>query len=146
MKGVCAIHNGKALALVTRSGSHALMNLMLPEIYEKRTPSGSKEKRWHPIMNLHGHDLRNGLPEVDQICVMVRDPIERFRSSMARRKLNFEQAIAAKDEDVHFWSIESMGLIDDLCSYFLFPQQIDLCADSLRLKTPVPKLNEEIEE
>lgn len=23
MKGVCAIHNGKALALVTRSGSHA---------------------------------------------------------------------------------------------------------------------------
>lgn len=143
MKGVCAIHNGKALALVTRSGSHALMNLMLPEIYEKRIPSGSKEDRWHPIMNLRGHDLRNGLPEIEQICVMVRDPIERFRSSMARRKLTFEQAIEAKDEDVHFWSIHSMGLINEKCSYFLFPEQLNACADVLGLKTSVPRLNEE---
>ena len=145
MRGVCAIHNSKALALVTRSGSHALMNLMLPEIYEKRIPSGPKEDRWHPIMNLRGHDLRNGLPEVEKICVMVRDPIERFISSMARRKLNFEQAIAAKDEDVHFWSIHSMGLINEKCSYFLFPEQLNACADVLGLKTPVPRLNEETE-
>ena len=143
MKGVCAIHNGKALSLVTRSGSHALMSLMLPEAYEQKVRISLKEDRWHPIMNLQGHDLKHGLPEVEQICVMVRNPIERFRSSMARRKLTFEQAIEMKDEDVHFWSIESMGLIDDCCSYFLFPQQIDLCADSLGLKTPVPKLNEE---
>jgi hypothetical protein len=143
MKGVCAIYNNKALALVTRSGSHALMSLMLPNLYEQRIPSGSKEDRWHPIMNLQGHDLRNGLPEVEQICVMVRNPIERFISSMARRKLSFKQAIEAKDEDVHFWSIESMGLINKKCSYFLFPQEIDLCAESLGLKSPVPRLNEE---
>jgi len=143
MKGVCAIHNGKALALVTRSGSHALMNLMLPEVYEQKVPISLKEDRWHPIMNLNGWDLRHGFPEVEQIFVMVRNPIERFMSSMARRKLTFEKAIEVKDEDVHFWSIESMGLIDDRCSYFLFPQQIDLCADALGLKTPVPKLNEE---
>lgn len=142
MKGVCAIHNGKALALVTRSGSHALMSLMLPPVYEKKVLSGD---RWHPIMNLRGHDLRNGLPEVEQICVMVRDPIERFKSSMARRKLNFEQAIAAKDEDVHFWSIHSMGLIDEKCSYFLFPTQLNACAHILGLQTPVPYLNEETE-
>lgn len=43
MKGVCAIHNGKALALVTRSGSHALMNLMLPEVYKQKVPIGLKE-------------------------------------------------------------------------------------------------------
>lgn len=143
MKGVCAIYNGKALALVTRSGSHSLMNLMLPEVYEQKVPISLKEDRWHPIMNLQGWDIKHGFPEVEQICVMVRNPIERFMSSMARRKLTFEQAIEAKDEDVHFWSIESMGLIDGRCSYFLFPQQIDLCADSLGLKTPVPKLNEE---
>jgi hypothetical protein len=143
MKGVCAIYNGKALALVTRSGSHALMSLMLPEVYEQKVPISLKEDRWHPIMNLQGWDIKYGFPEVEQICVMVRGPIERFRSSMARRKLTFEQAIEAKDEDVHFWSVESMGLIDDRCSYFLFPEQINLCADSLGLKTPVPKLNEE---
>jgi hypothetical protein len=143
MKGVCAIYKGRALALVTRSGSHALMNLMLPETYEKQIPSGSKEDRWHPIMNLQGHDLRNGLPEVEQICVMVRNPIERFISSMARRQLSFEQAIEVKDEDVHFWSIESMGLINDKCSYFSFPEEMDLCAETLGVKTPVPRLNEE---
>jgi len=142
MKGVCAIYKGRALALVTRSGSHALMSLMLPEVYEKRVMF-LKEDRWHPIMNLDGWDLRNGLPEVEQIFVMVRNPIERFASSMARRKLTFEQALEIKDEDVHFWSIESMGLINEKCSYFLFPEQIDLCAQMLGLKVPVSKLNEE---
>ena len=141
MKGVCSIYNSKALALVTRSGSHALMSLMLPANHEQRKPSNGD--LWHPIMNLQGHDLRNGLPEVEQICVMVRDPIERFISSMARRKLTFDQAIEVKNEDVHFWSIESMGLINDKCSYFSFPQEIDLCAETLGLKTPVPRLNEE---
>lgn len=62
---------------------------------------------------------------------------------MARRKLTFEQAIAVKDEDVHFWSIESMGLINDKCNYFLFPEQLNECAEILGLKTPVVKLNEE---
>jgi hypothetical protein len=142
MKGVCAIHNNKALALVARSGSHALMSLMLPEVYEKRLIL-LKEDRWHPIMNLNGWDLRHGFPEVEQIFVMVRNPIERFASSMARRKLTFEQALEVKDEDVHFWSIESMGLINEKCSHFLFPEQIDLCAQMLILKVPVSKLNEE---
>jgi hypothetical protein len=142
MKGVCAIHNNKALALVARSGSHALMSLMLPEVYEKRLIL-LKEDRWHPIMNLNGWDLRHGFPEVEQIFVMVRNPIERFASSMARRKLTFEQALEVKDEDVHFWSIESMGLINEKCSHFLFPEQIDLCAQMLVLKVPVSKLNEE---
>jgi hypothetical protein len=143
MKGVCAIHNGKALALVTRSGSHALMNLMLPEVYEQKVPISLKEDRWHPIMNLQGWDIKYGFPEVEKVCVMVRNPIERFASSMSRRKLTFEQALEVKDEDVHFWSIESMGLINEKCSYFLFPEQIDLCAQTLGLKIPVPKLNEE---
>ena len=142
MKGICALYNNKALALVARSSSHALMSLMLPEVYEKRVIS-LKEDRWHPIMNLEGWDLRNGLPEAEQICVMVRNPAERFASSMARRKLTFEQALEVKDQDVHFWSIESMGLINEKCSYFLFPEQIDLCAQTLGLKVPVPKLNEE---
>jgi hypothetical protein len=141
MKGVCSIYNGKALALVTRSGSHALMSLMLPANYKQRKPTNGD--LWHPIMNLQGYDLRNGLPEAEQICVMVRNPIERFISSMARRKLTFDQALEVKDEDVHFWSIESMGLISERCSYFSFPQEIDLCAETLGLKTPVPRLNEE---
>jgi hypothetical protein len=145
MRGVCALYNNKALALVTRSGSHALMSLMLPEVYEEKVPPGVDGDRWHPIMSLKAQGLVNGLPEVAQICVMIRNPAERFASSMARRKLTFEQAIAVKDEDVHFWSVESMGLINEKCSYFLFPEQINECAATLGLKTPVPRLNEESE-
>jgi hypothetical protein len=140
MKGVCAIYNNKALALVTRSGSHALMSLMLPNLYEQRIPSGSKEDRWHPIMNLQGWDIRNGLPNYE-ICCMVRNPIERFRSSCARRNKTVEEGLL--EDEVHFWSIESMGLLNDKIKYFLFPEQIDECAAWLGLPIPVPRLNEE---
>ena len=36
-----------------------------------------------------------------------------------------------------------MGLLNDRIKYFLFPEQIDECANWLGLETPVPKLNEE---
>jgi hypothetical protein len=143
MKGVCAIYNNKALALVTRSGSHALMNLMLPQDHVKIIPDNLKDERWHPIMNLQGYDLRQGLPECEVYC-MVRDPIERFKSACARRNKTVEEGLL--EDEVHFWSIESMGLLNDSIKYFLFPEQIDECADWLGLPTPVPRVNEEKDE
>jgi hypothetical protein len=141
MRGVCAIYNHKALALVTRSGSHALMNLMLPENHESFVPESLKGQRWHPIMNLKGHDLRNGFPEMP-ICCMVRDPVDRFVSSCARRKKSVKQGLL-EDDDPHFWTMESMSLLNENIKYFLFPQQINECANWLGLTIPVPKLNEE---
>jgi hypothetical protein len=143
MKGVCALFNNKALALVTRSGSHALMNLMLPKDHVKTQPEHLKEEKWHPIMNLQGHDLRLGLPECEVYC-MVRDPIERFKSACARRNKTVEEGLL--EDEVHFWSIESMGLLNDNIKYFLFPEQINECADWLGLPTPVPRVNEEKDE
>lgn len=140
MKGVCAIYNGKALALVTRSGSHSLMNLMLPEVYEQKVPSNLKEDRWHPIMNLQGWDLKYGFPECE-VCCMVRNPVDRFKSACARRNKTVEEGLL--EDEVHFWTIESMGLLNDQIKYFLFPEQINECADWLGLPTPVPRLNEE---
>lgn len=139
-KGVCALYNGKALALVTRSGSHALMNLMLPKDHVKTHPESLKDQRWHPIMNLQAQGLINGLPECE-VCCMVRNPVDRFRSACARRNKTVEEGLL--EDEVHFWSIESMGLINDSIKYFLFPEQIDECAAWLGLPTPVPRLNEE---
>jgi len=143
MRGVCALYNNKALALVTRSGSHALMNLMLPKNHEIYKPEMFKDERWHPIMNLVGHDLRMGYPNCD-LCCMVRNPVDRFLSSCARRNQTVEQGLL-EDEDVHFWTLESMGLLnsDINIKYFLFPEQIDECANYLGLLTPVIRLNEE---
>jgi len=143
MKGVCAIYNNKALALVTRSGSHALMNLMLPSDHIKTQPEHLKEERWHPIMNLQGHDLILGLPECE-VCCMVRNPVDRFRSACARRNKTVEEGLL--EDEVHFWTMESMGLLNDKIKYFLFPEQIDECATRLGLPTPVPRLNEEKED
>lgn len=141
MKGVCAIYKGRALALVTRSGSHAVMNLMLPEVYEKRV--SIKEDRWHPIMNLEARDLRRGLPECE-VCCLVRNPVDRFRSACARRNKTVEEGLM--EDEAHFWTIESMGLLNDKIEHFLFPEQIDECASWLGLPTPVPRLNEEKDE
>jgi len=140
MKGVCALYNNKALALVARSGSHALMNLMLPRDHIKTQPEPFKNEKWHPIMNLTGHDLRIGYPEVP-ICCMVRDPVERFKSACARRNKTAEEGLL--EDEVHFWTMDNMGLLNDKIKYFLFPEQIDECANWLGLPTPVPKLNEE---
>jgi hypothetical protein len=140
MRGVCSLYNGKALALVTRSGSHALMNLMLPKGHIKNHPEHLKEETWHPIMNLQGHDLRMGTPGVPTCC-MVRNPIDRFRSSCARRNKTVEEGLL--EDEVHFWTMESMGLLNDKIKYFLFPEQINECASWLGLLTPVPRINEE---
>jgi len=140
MRGVCSLINNKALALVTRSGSHALMNLMLPKDHIKFKPEVFDKELWHPIMNLQGHDLTLGLPECE-VCCMVRNPIERFRSACARRNKTVEEGLV--EDEVHFWTMESMGLLNDRIKYFLFPEQIDECAKWLGLETPVPKLNEE---
>jgi len=143
MKGVCAIYNDKALALVTRSSSHALMNLMLPSDHEPYLPEGMQPP-WHPIMNLRGHDLRNGFPDQPVAC-LVRDPVERFRSACARRNKSVEEGLELLSTDVHFWPLADMGLLAGV-THFRFPDQIDACAEWLGLPTPVPPLNQESED
>jgi hypothetical protein len=116
---------------------------MLPKNHVKTQPEHLKNQKWHPIMNLTGHDLRMGYPQV-LMCCMVRDPIERFKSACARRNKTVEEGLL--EDEVHFWSIESMGLLNDSIKYFLFPEQIDECSYWLGLPTPVPRVNEEKDE
>jgi hypothetical protein len=145
MRGVCAIYNNKALVLVARSGSYSLMLSMLPKSRELCMAEYTSDQRWHPIMHLRGHDLRNGLPPQPAAC-MVRDPIERFRSACARQNKTVEEGLGLRDSDVHFWSLKDMGLLESGVTYFRFPDQINDCAEWLGLPTPVPQDNEETEE
>jgi hypothetical protein len=77
---------------------------------------------------------------------MVRDPIERFRSSCARQQLTVEQGLKQTEGDVHFWPLSHMGLIQEGVQYFRFPDQLNACAEWLGLPTPVPQLNAEADE
>ena len=149
-RGVLWHDGSKGIALVTRSGSYSLFKNILSKYYpnlpqdEKDRPVLIDNNRWHPVMNLQNIVDMSGNDVSDlEFAVMVRNPIERFRSSCARKQCSPTEGLTTMQEDVHFWSMESMGLLNDKIKYFLFPEQIDECAIWLGLPTPVPRLNEE---
>lgn len=138
--------NGKRFAIVARSGSHTICWQSLPQELQTvpERPTGSK--RWHPISVAPGAGpLEMGEQPVG-LCCMVRDPIERFRSSCARQNVSVEEGLKRTEWDVHFWPLSNMGLLQDGVTHFRFPDQLNDCAEWLGLPTPVPQLNEEAEE
>jgi hypothetical protein len=143
MKGAkITLPNGKKFALVARSGSYSIIWQALPT--PLRNPVGD---RWHPI-NATTHTIGSPLDNSDipNLCCLVRDPVERFRSSCARQQKTLEEGLESVSFDVHFWTLESMGLLAEGITHFRFPDQIDACAQWLVLETPVPILNDELEE
>ena len=143
MKGAkITLPNGKKFALVSRSGSYSVIWQALPE--NLRNPVG---ERWHPI-NATTHTIGSPLnnDDISDLCCLVRDPVERFRSACARQQKTVEEGLNLIEVDVHFWTLESMGLLAEGITHFIFPDQIDECAQWLELETPVPILNNEPEE
>jgi hypothetical protein len=135
--------NGRRFAIVARSGSHTICWQSLPQELQTVPEGPIGSKRWHPISVAPG-----GAPiEHDEkpfgLCCMVRDPIERFRSSCARQKVSVEEGLTLTEWDVHFWSLKFMGLHQEGVTHFRFPDQLNDCAEWLGLPTPVPQLNEE---
>ena len=150
MRGVMWHNNSEGLALVPRSGSHTLFSLILKHC----NPNDRQEswephqgKRWHPVMNLQQGmcDLSGeNVPGEVTLAVVVRNPIERFRSACARLQKTPAEVIAGSLHDVHTWTIESMGLLGHpQAKYFLF-SELEECARFLGLPTPLQKLNEEV--
>jgi hypothetical protein len=132
--------NGRRFAIVARSGSYTICWQSLPPELQQ-VPAGST--RWHPISAAPG----KGPLELDEppvgLCCMVRDPVERFRSSCARQQVTAEVGLTRTEGDVHFWTLSHMGLLQEGVTYFRFPDQLNACAEWLGLPTPVPTLNAE---
>ena len=132
--------NGRRFAVVARSGSYTICWQSLPPELQQ-VPAGST--RWHPISAAPG----KGPLELDEspigLCCMIRDPVERFRSSCARQKCSPEVGLNLTEGDVHFWTLSHMGLLQEGVTYFRFPDQLNACAEWLGLPTPVPQLNAE---
>jgi len=137
------VPNGRRFAVVARSGSYSICWQSLPESLQHRPDDAV---RWHPISVSPTRDalLNDEVP--DGLCCMVRDPVERFRSSCARQGVSVEEGLELILLDGHFWSLDSMGLLTPGVMHFRFPDQLDTCAEWLGLETPVPQLNEEADE
>jgi len=136
-------NNGLRFAIVSRSGSYSISWQALP-VELQQVPNGST--RWHPISSHpKGDSMSIDEPPIG-MCCMVRDPLERFRSSCARQKVSPEEGLTRVEHDVHFWTLKSMGLLQEGVTHFRFPDQLNDCAEWLGLQAPVPQLNEEAEE
>jgi hypothetical protein len=135
--------NGKRFAVVARSGSYSICWQSLPAELQA-VPPGSQ--RWHPVS---ASPFKGRMDETDKaagMCCMVRDPVDRFRSSCARQQCTPEEGISRSQYDVHFWPLGQMGLLASGVTYFRFPDQLNDCAEWLGLPTPVPQLNAEADE
>lgn len=133
------LSNDRRFALVPRSGSYSIIWLALPA--EDRIVSTG----WHPI-NSTGNTIGSPLMEDENplgLCCLVRNPVDRFRSACARVGVSPEKGFELINIDVHFWTLEFMGLLHSDIKHFKFPYQINECAEWLGLPTPVDKKNEE---
>jgi hypothetical protein len=147
MRGVIWDNGYKGLALITRSGSHCLFQSILDTHYPEPVITAEEIDRWHPVRNIPTQYIidiaQKPIPEQLTFAVIVRDPIERFRSACARMQKTPAEVIAENLHDVHTWSIESMGLINHpQAKYFLFTN-LEQCARFLGLPTPLEQVNEE---
>lgn len=134
------VPNGRRFAVVARSGSYSICWQSLPESLQHRPDDAV---RWHPISVAPTRDALSDDEVPDGLCCMVRDPVERFRSSCARQGVSADEGLQLTTYDGHFWSLELMGLLATGVTHFRFPDQLDACAEWLGLTTPVPQLNEE---
>ena len=121
MRGIVTRYGDRGWVLVARSGSNSMLS-MLP-------------------LTKHFYLLQDvGLPAFP-VCVMVRDPVERFRSSCAYMQRTPEEALASMTDEFHFWSLEQMGLIRSDITYFRFPDQFTAAIAWLGLEGAVPTVN-----
>jgi hypothetical protein len=149
-RGVLWHNHTVGLALVPRSGSFTLFSLILKHLNPQASQESYSEyhvnERWHPVMNITEwmHDLRTGsVPQEITFAVVVRNPLDRFVSACARLKKTPDDVIANHLDDVHTWTIASMGLMNHpQARYFLF-ENLNVCAEYLGLPTPLPTTNSE---
>jgi hypothetical protein len=130
--------NGRRFAIVARSGSYSICWQSLPPELQQPSPG----KRWHPISaSIYKGQLSDD-EQLEGLCCMVRDPVDRFRSACARQGVTPGNGLTRAVIDVHFWSLERMGLLAAGVTHFRFPDQLDACAQWLGLPVPVQQLND----
>lgn len=141
-------HNGTVgLAFVPRSGTQILLKKIVSE-YEQESTSEFviSDTEWKPastsgfIKNLNSLDV-----STLDFAVVVRDPVERFRSSCVRLNYSVEQALNDL-ENVHLVSLKNMGFLDSPNSkYFAYSNEgLASCSSYLGLDNS-PEIIEEDE-
>jgi hypothetical protein len=125
--------NDRHLALATRSGSHSIVAAWLQQ-FEPINYAAWQEGGMHPARYLQQQLSDYEMPSGATLAVIVRNPVERFRSMVARHGLSVDDQIAAP----------MYGALPQLpfTNYFRFEDGLQACAEWLGLTLPIPVLAE----
>jgi hypothetical protein len=125
--------NDRHLALATRSGSHSIVAAWLQQ-FEPINYAAWQEGGMHPARYLQEQLSDYEMPSGATLAVIVRNPVERFRSMVARHGLSVDEQIAAP----------MYGALPQLpfTNYFRFEDELQACAEWLGLTLPIPVLAE----
>jgi hypothetical protein len=113
--------NGNCLLLTPRSGSHSLALAAL--------------QSWYPDVDVPAGHPAAALPAIIDwpdcpVAVIVRNPVERFRSVIAHRHLDVDEQLANP-----MYGTLPAG---NFARYFRFEDQLDDAAEWLGLPSPLP--------
>jgi hypothetical protein len=120
--------NGRGLVLIPRSGSHTIAAAWLQQ-YEPENYAAWQSGGYHPAkyfaIQTNKHDGALG--------VIVRDPVERFRSMVAKHNFTVDAQL----------ELPTYGPLPQLpfTQYFRFEDQLQECADWLGITVPLPHLD-----
>ena len=113
---------GNCVLLTPRSGSHSLARAALTAWYPDAPPPEG-----HPAQSL---PVIIDWPDCP-VAIIVRNPVERFRSMCAHRHLDVDEQLASP-----MYGPLPQG---DFVRYFRFENELDAAAEWLGLPTPLPQ-------
>lgn len=126
-------YNERRLVLIPRSGSHSLVVAWMkqeePENFDRWE---SERRRCHPAAYLNHQENSVSVSDCE-LGVVIRNPVERFRSMVAHRRLEIEEQLQSP-----------MYLPLPHLSYtrlFCFKNQLQECANWLGITAPLPHLD-----
>ena len=119
--------NNNAILLTPRTGSHSLTLAAIAQWWPDTVVENSAQ---HPASWIpHQESYEGGTKE--NVGVIVRNPVERFRSMISHRKLNVD----AQLERPMYGPLPAGPFV----KYFRFEDQLNAAAEWLGLQTPLPQ-------
>lgn len=133
MGSILHARNGRYLALAPRSGSHSLVAAHLLQ-HEPQNYAAWQSGGLHPARYLSDQVNDHEIPRGAELGVVVRNPIERFRSMVARHSLSVDEQL----------TLPMYGPLPvlDYARAFRFESQLQECAEWLGIDAPIPTLAE----
>jgi hypothetical protein len=120
----------RAIVLTPRSGSHSLAAAAIEHWYPESFQQWLQSFGRHPAQFLPDNCWPCDVPTGVETGLIVRDPVERFRSMIAHRHLDVDEQL----NNPMYGPLPT----GNFARYFRFETQLDAAAEWLGLPTPLP--------